>query len=183
MRVAAGLVIVGGHRQRGCRGRFGVQCFCQAEVEHLHGTVGSYLDVGGLQVAVNDPLLVGSFQCFRDLPRDWQCLVERKRPTRNSISEGLSFDQFHDEGERAARIFDAMNGGDVRMIEGGQHFRFALEPCKSLGISGERVRQDLQRNVALQPGVARAIDLAHAAGADGADDFVGTESGTRSKGH
>ena len=30
----------------------------EAEVEHLHRAVGADLDVGGLEVAVDDPLLV-----------------------------------------------------------------------------------------------------------------------------
>ena len=37
--------------------------------------------------------------------------------------------------------------------------------------------QDFQGDVALQPRVACAIDLAHAAGTDGSDDLVCTDAG------
>ena len=40
--------------------------------------------------------------------------------------------------------------------------------AEAIGIVGERGGQDLDRDVAAEPRVARAIDLAHAAGAEGA---------------
>src|SRR5262245_35478924 len=49
------------------------------------------------------------------------------------------------------------------MIERCEHLRFALEPGDAIGIGGERIGQDLDRDVASELRVARAIDLAHAA--------------------
>src|SRR5262249_58468846 len=43
--------------------------------------------------------------------------------------------------------------------------------------------QDLDRDQAVEPRVARAIDLAHAARASGAENFVGTETGSGREGH
>ena len=37
----------------------------------------------------------------------------------------------------------------LRMVQRGEHLRFALEPREPLGIGGERVRQDLDRDVAI----------------------------------
>ena len=45
----------------------------------------------------------------------------------------------------------------------------------------EGVRQDLQRDVAIELRVAGAIDLAHAACADLRGDFVGAEAGAGSE--
>jgi hypothetical protein len=64
-----------------------------------------------------------------------------------------------------------MNGGDVRVIERGQDLRFAIKALPPLHIVGDELRQDLDRDVALQSAVAGAIHLAHAAGADGAQNF------------
>ena len=66
----------------------------------------------------------------------------------------------------AVSFFEAVDGGDVRMIQRGEDFRFALEPGEPLGIGRDRVGQDLDRDVPLQPRVGGAIDLAHPAGAD-----------------
>jgi hypothetical protein len=57
-----------------------------------------------------------------------------------------------------------------------EHFRLALKPRQAIRLTGEGVRQDLDGDVALQPRIARARYLAHAAGAQRADHFVGTES-------
>jgi hypothetical protein len=46
------------------------------------------------------------------------------------------------------------------VIERRQHLRFALEAVAPFGIGKEGLRQDLDRNAAVQLGVARAVDLA-----------------------
>ncbi len=55
---------------------------------------------------------------------------------------------------------------DVRMIERGERLRFALEARETLGVIGERRRQNLQGHVAAELRVAGAIDLAHPAGSE-----------------
>jgi hypothetical protein len=54
--------------------------------------------------------------------------------------------------------------GDVRVAERRQQLRFPPEACEPLGIGGDRLRQELERDVAPEPRVLRAPDLAHAAG-------------------
>ena len=54
--------------------------------------------------------------------------------------------------------------------------RFAIEALAELRIGRERVRQDLDRDRAIEPRVARPVDLAHAAGAEGRDDLVRAEA-------
>ena len=54
--------------------------------------------------------------------------------------------------------------------------RLALKPREPLRIGGERLGQDLDRDVAIQLRVARAIDLAHAAGAERRQDLVRAEA-------
>jgi hypothetical protein len=52
------------------------------------------------------------------------------------------------------------------MIERGEQLGFAAEPREPFGIIGDLRRQHFERDVAMQSGVPRAVDLAHAAGAD-----------------
>ena len=63
-----------------------------------------------------------------------------------------------------------MNRPDVRMIQRCQHLRFPFEPRQAIGIAGECRRQDLDGDVAIQLGIARPVDLAHAADAEQAVD-------------
>ena len=91
----------------------------------------------------------------------------------------LALDQFHHERVHAAAIFEAVDLRDVGMVQRGERLRLALEPGEPLGILRERVGQDLDRHVATERRVARAIDLAHAAGAEGGEDFVRAEAACR----
>ena len=95
--VIAGVVIVGDCDTLGDEPRDGFHRFRQAEVQHLHRAVGADLDVGGLQIAMDDPLLVRGFQGFGDLLRDRQRLVERDCPASDAIRERRPLDQFHHE--------------------------------------------------------------------------------------
>ena len=61
--------------------------------------------------------------------------------------------------------------------------RFLLEAPQPLGIVRDGGRQDLDRHVAPEPRVPRAIDLAHPALADGRDHFVRTKSRAGGEGH
>ena len=54
-----------------------------------------------------------------------------------------------DEGADVLRFFDAVDRSDVRMIQGGKHLGFALEAGEPIGIERERLRQNLQRDVAV----------------------------------
>src|SRR5688572_18611767 len=58
------------------------------------------------------------------------------------------------------------------MIERCEHARFAFETHQSSGIGGDRRRNYLDRDVATQSCVARAIHLAHATRAEKREDFV-----------
>jgi hypothetical protein len=90
----------------------------------------------------------------------------------DAIRERRAFHEFHDERVRAAGVLEAVDRRDVGMVEGGEHLRFSAEPCDAITIKREGLRQDLQRDIAIELGVARAIDLAHAPFAEQGHDFV-----------
>jgi hypothetical protein len=88
--------------------------------------------------------------------------------------QGLPFDQLEDERANASVLLQTVDRCDVGMVQRCEQARFALETGEAGGISGEGFRQDLDRNVASQPAVAAAINLAHTSGAETADDLVRT---------
>ena len=75
-----------------------------------------------------------------------------------------------------------MDVRDVGVIEGRERLRFAREPGQAIGIAGERVRKDLQRDVAIQLRIVRAIHLAHSACAEGGENLIRAESDARAEG-
>ena len=129
-------------------------------------------------------LLVRRFERLGDLPRDRQRFVERQSGPRamRSASVGPSTSS-STSARHAVRVLEPVDGADVRMIERGEHLRFALKPREPLGIGRERVGQDLQRDVATELRVARAIHLAHPARAEQADDLVDAERAAGFEGH
>ena len=88
----------------------------------------------------------------------------------------VALDQFEHERVGLAAVLEPVDRPDVRMIQRREHLRFALEAGEAIGIARERVRQDLQRDLAIQLRVARAIDLAHAAGAKRGQDLIRAEA-------
>src|SRR5438552_10209159 len=61
--------------------------------------------------------------------------------------------------------------------------RFLLEAGKAIGIRRETGRQDFDRDITTKPRIARAIDLAHAACADGGENFIRPEASAGREGH
>jgi hypothetical protein len=59
-----------------------------------------------------------------------------------------------------------VDGGHVRVVEQRERLCLALEAPQALLVVGELLRQHLDGHLALEPRVAGAVDLAHAAGAE-----------------
>ena len=121
---------------------------------------------------MNDPLLVRRFEGFGDLLRDRQRLVDRNRPARNALRHVLTLDEFHHQRTDTVGFFETVDLRDVGMIQRCEGLGFAREPCEPLGVARERVRQDFDRDVAIQLRIAGAIHLAHTPGPKGGKDFV-----------
>ena len=68
--------------------------------------------------------------------------------------------------------------GDVGMIQRGEDFGLSSKSGEPLNITGHRCRQHFDRDLALQVDVECAIDLAHAAGAQQGENFVGAQTRT-----
>jgi hypothetical protein len=92
--------------------------------------------------------------------------------SRDPIGQRRAVDELHDEAHGPVAARDAIDMRDVRVVECGQRLGFLLEARDAVGIVGERGGKHLDRDVALELGIARAIDLARAAGADRFDNFL-----------
>ena len=59
----------------------------------------------------------------------------------------------------------------MRVSEAGDRERFPFESLDASAIAGQRGRQDLDRDVALEPRIVGAVDGAHAPRAEQIDDL------------
>ena len=128
---------------------------------------------------MDDAALMRRLQRLADLSREGHRLVYRNGPASDAIGERLALDQLHDEHvgvSAGGATFEAVHVRDVRVVERGEHLGLARKACEPLAVGGERGRQDLDGDVALESWVARAIHLAHAACADGGDDLIRAEA-------
>jgi hypothetical protein len=73
------------HARRRARGR--VHRLREPEVEDLHRAISTHLDVRGLQIAMDDRLLVRGFECLGDLLRDGQRVAHWNRALRNPLRQ------------------------------------------------------------------------------------------------
>src|SRR5436190_19039218 len=62
------------------------------------------------------------------------------------------------------------------MVERRQHLCFALESHEPIRVGRKDFGKALDGDVAIQPGVARPVDFAHAARAERRPDFVDSDS-------
>ena len=107
-----------------------------------------------------------------DLHADLDGLVQRQGAGDQSLREILAGHQLHDQEADSPALVESVDRGDVGMIERGQQFRLALEAHQPVGVGAEGLRQDLDRHLAVERGVDRAPDLAHAALAELVDEPV-----------
>ena len=144
-----------------------------AEVRHHRVPVLVEHDVVGLDVAVHDSGLVGVGERAADLGQHQPDLPGGQRAAGGEHGgERLTAQELHHEVDHAPRLADAVDRDDVRMLELGRGARFALEALDEFLVEGERKRQDLDGDVALELALAGLEDDRHASAAQLLDDVV-----------
>ena len=101
-----------------------------------------------------------------------QRLVQRQRAACDALGERLTGHELHDDGRGAARPFDAVDYGDVRVIQRRKGFRFAFETRQTIGIGCHRLLQHFNGHLAVERRVRGSIHFTHAAGAEKGADLV-----------
>jgi hypothetical protein len=153
------------------------------EVQDLGPAVVGQEDVVRLDIAVDDPARVGGREAVGDLGGDVDRLLGRERPAPQSLGERFALQKLrHGPRDRAkrARIVDRK---DVRVIEGGDSPRFAVETREAVGVVRRRVREHLEGNLSTEAVVSSAIELAHASPRQGSEDLVGPDLLSGFEGH
>ena len=132
---------------------------------------------------MNDTRSVRRVEGRGNLDRDRERLVERHGPRLEPRCERLALEILHDEELEPVLLADVEEWADVRMAERRDRSGFAFEPLAELGVGREVSGKYLDRDDAIEPGVAGPVDFAHPAGAERRNDFIRTETSPRSKRH
>ena len=145
-----------------------------AEVADLHRAVGEPHDVGGLQVAVHDALLVGVGEGGGDLVGDLDDVAHGQRVllvVLQELAEVAALQELHDQVEDAVGLAEVVDDGDPAVLEGGGHPGLAAEafpqdPGEGLVVVRAQRLEALHGDMTAQRLVARTPHLAHAAAPD-----------------
>ena len=131
-------------------------------------------DVLGLDVAVDDVLLVDVVQRLGDLEHDLARLADAEPLLAEQHAvERLALDELHHHEHADLLVLAEVDDGrDARVAHRRGEPRLAIEQLARLVGLGDLVRDDLQRERARQVGVGDLVDLAHPALADALDDLV-----------
>lgn len=167
----------------------------ETEVEHFDHAGRSDLDVGGLEIAVNDTLVVGGSEGISNLACRVYGLALREWPESQTVGERFSVDEFENECTDfitrvssvrrtfSDAVLEAINCPNVRMIQRSKDSRLTREPPKAIGIRRQFARQNLNGDITPEPRIARLVDLAHPALADLRGDLVCAEPSASHEGH
>ena len=108
-----------GHRRRAFRISSGpLRTLRQPEIEHLHRSIRRDLDVGRLQIAMDDSLRVCDLEGRGDLPRDLQNFIEGEWTPRESLDPGRL--------ELRGNPIPVLDDVDGNVIAGNGRFDFSL---------------------------------------------------------
>ena len=97
-------------------------------------------------------------------------------PCFDTVFQRRPLHQLQHQRPRPLGFLDAVDGGDVRVVQAGQDLRLPLEPGEAVWIGSEGVGEDLQRDLAAQLGVGGLPDLTHAAAAETGGHVVSARS-------
>ena len=92
------------------------------------------------------------------------------------LAQRRSLEQLRDDVRLIVVGADVVHGEDVGVVQDRGRTGFLLEAAQSNGIAGPQRRQHLDRDIAVEPRIARPVDVPHASGAEGREDLVRTEA-------
>jgi len=121
---------------------------------------------------VDHAAVVRDLEGARDLTANIDRLVDGQRAALQTLGEIRAVDQLHDDEVGLPGVLDAVDGGDVALVQRRQQLGFAFEAAQPLGILRQLGREQLDRHLAIELAVDRLPHHAHPALADLLDESV-----------
>ena len=147
----------------------------EAEVDDLRDRRAADEHVLRLQIAVDDPCVVGRHEALGDLRREIEEQLRRQGYV-EQLAHALALDQLHhDVGERRL-LADVVHRRDVRVAQRRRRASLLLEALERAGALQHPRAEDLDRDLALEARVVRSVDLSHPTGAERSPDLVPSDA-------
>jgi hypothetical protein len=100
-----------------CSSHVALRRLRQAEVEDFYFSFRRDLYMGGLQVAVDDALLMSGLRPFGNLAAYIQRFIHWKGPLGNPLRQRLAFHRFQNQEPLPLGLLRTVYGGDIGMIQ------------------------------------------------------------------
>jgi hypothetical protein len=124
---------------------------------------------------VHHAFFVGGSQPESDLNRNFSRSSRRHCRAMQPIAKGFSFEQFADHVRNLIEGTYVMHSQNIGMVESSDGPGFLFEAPQPIGVGCERGRKHLDRHIAPEPRVPRAIHLAHTARTQRRLNFIRTK--------
>ena len=124
---------------------------------------------------MHDADVVGVGEPLEDLGYEPERLRGRDGTLAELGGQVAAGDELGDEVEAAVELAVVVDRDDVRAAHLREHGGLAGEPGAVVGVAGEVGRDDLQRDLAVEAGVAGGVHEAHAALTERSQQHVATE--------
>jgi hypothetical protein len=133
------------------------------EIENLRRPIGQEDDVGGLDVAMDDPRFVRVSESARHLLRDRKGFIEREAAAVEARLQRFAIVERHgDEQLSVLGLPDLVDRADARVIEGGGGARFSDESRLGVRVFTQVRRKKFQCDMTAEPLVSRSVHDRHA---------------------
>ncbi len=134
-------------------------------------------DVSRLDVAVDESARVCRVERSGSLLGDPDRTSRLQWAIAKQLLQVGAVDEPHGQVELAVDLAGVVDGDDVRMLERCREPRLAQEALAERAVRGELRREQLQRDVAVEREIVRAVDDAHPTAPDDRLDPVPSELG------
>ena len=125
---------------------------------------------------MNDAARVGGGEAARDLGPVRGRLGHGQRALVQARAQGGSLEELRHDVGKSVLLPHVVHREHVRIREAAGGARLLLEAPQSVGVAGQRTREDFHRDVAIQARVTRAVHLAHPPRAQRTQDLVRPEA-------
>ena len=132
---------------------------------------------------MHNPRAVRFIERVRDLRSVTHHLLQWQRPFLQAPRQRFPFDALHHQVTDAVLAAHIVQHANIRMVQPGNRFRFALESLFTNRISRKLRRQNLHRHIPAQPRIPRAVHFSHPARTECVQDLVGSQPNTRGEWH
>jgi hypothetical protein len=135
------------------------------EVGDSGATLAVDEDVLGLQVAMDDPVLVRELRAGEDLAHDLQRLADRKSAA-DQVLQRRALDVLHCDEVATVGLAAVVDADDVLMLHARGRLGLAPEALDELCVLSEALVQELERHLTLKHLVVGQPHVRHAAAAE-----------------